>query len=464
MCLLAAGCIDPSDDRGSEAAPIVGGSVDTGDPAVAYLSISTTAGGYACSGTLITPRVVLTAAHCLDGDGTTNAVEVYFGSTVVGTDSAFIERIDAETWGFFSGWDLSYGDVALVLLERNSQVTPRPINQTPLSSYVGQPYRMVGWGQTGGGGGAGTKRTVTTTLSGFSGNYVLRYGTASANTCQGDSGGPGFMTINGQEVVAGITSYGTGGDCYSTSGATHVYQFRGWIDDWIATNDVATPPTASFVRPAAGARLGPSFVAEVAADDNREVTRVELYVDGELNATVSSRPYVFNVNAAGDGPLTLQARAYDARGDFGTATVNVDIVSSCQGGETCPDGLDCIDGQCRPAEPGGLGEPCADGGDCSSGLCATSGDQQFCTESCDVAAADCPDQYVCEPAAAGGFCFPADGGGGGGDGSGCATGPGGRSPWTALLLVVAALMLTCRRRRRRCGRTACSSPTTAPDR
>src|SRR4051812_725642 len=58
---------DPSVDDveelegGSEEAPIIGGSKATGYPEAALIDMN----GSACSGTLITPRVVLTAGHCI---------------------------------------------------------------------------------------------------------------------------------------------------------------------------------------------------------------------------------------------------------------------------------------------------------------------------------------------------------------------------------------------------------------
>ena len=62
VSLLAACMAGPFDAEQQDQA-IVGGSLDTGDPEVALLYAGFgDAGGYICSGTLISPRVILTAA------------------------------------------------------------------------------------------------------------------------------------------------------------------------------------------------------------------------------------------------------------------------------------------------------------------------------------------------------------------------------------------------------------------
>jgi hypothetical protein len=40
---------------------------------------------------------------------------------------------------------------------------------------------------------------------------LMSFSGQPGGTCQGDSGGPGLVTVNGQEYVAGVTSYGAPG-------------------------------------------------------------------------------------------------------------------------------------------------------------------------------------------------------------------------------------------------------------
>jgi chitinase len=78
-----------------------------------------------------------------------------------------------------------------------------------------------------------------------------------------------------------------------------------------------TAPAAFIATPVGGSILNGSAAVSVAASDNVAVTRVELYLDNALLATVTAAPYSFSWNTAkvANGNYTLLAKAYDAAGN-----------------------------------------------------------------------------------------------------------------------------------------------------
>src|SRR5687767_731349 len=136
LATLAACAADPIDDEalGLDSAEIIGGSVTSEYPAVPLLTVGWPGEGGNCSGTLVSPRVILTAAHCLDNGGPATSVKAYFGSTVTGGDSSFVEEIEGEDWIFVDDWSLSAGDFGLILLAHDASVEPMAYNTTALSS------------------------------------------------------------------------------------------------------------------------------------------------------------------------------------------------------------------------------------------------------------------------------------------------------------------------------------------
>jgi hypothetical protein len=74
---------DEKPDIAAAQQPLIGGTVDTEDPGV--VALTTISGNTSfCTGTLISPSVILTAAHCIDDLGSEPNAKIYFGSDIAG--------------------------------------------------------------------------------------------------------------------------------------------------------------------------------------------------------------------------------------------------------------------------------------------------------------------------------------------------------------------------------------------
>lgn len=162
--------------------PIVGGADDAGDPAVVAIAI----GGGQCSGVVVAPRVVVTAAHCIaTGPGT----------VAVGSDTANVVAVWVDR--YYTG-DVDH-DLAALRLDRDATVTPLAIAAPVLGSV-----RLIGFGATAPNGPRGTRHAVATQIIEVDPRRA-RAGGEGATTCTGDSGG---AAVDDSGALVGVITAG----------------------------------------------------------------------------------------------------------------------------------------------------------------------------------------------------------------------------------------------------------------
>jgi len=91
-------------------------------------------------------------------------------------------------------------------------------------------------------------------------------------------------------------------------------------------NDTIAPVVA-IAAPVNNSTAGGSVSVSANASDNVGVTKVEFYLNGALQSTITSAPFSFTWNtlAAANGAYTICAKAYDAAGNVGQSA-NVSVI------------------------------------------------------------------------------------------------------------------------------------------
>lgn len=193
---------------------VVGG--ETADACEWPSTVSVNAWG-SCTGTLIHPRVVTTAAHCIEDGKST----IYFGANR-STPGAFSLEARCEVGAEGSKGANTSRDWAYCILPEDERVAKIPVTP-PLVGCEADKYLkpgleawVVGFGTTSMlGSGAGTKRQVSVMINALNkaAQGTIDVGDAEQGACHGDSGGPLYVHLKDGEHDWGYRVVG------STSGA-----------------------------------------------------------------------------------------------------------------------------------------------------------------------------------------------------------------------------------------------------
>ena len=218
-----------------------GGAPSTEGVARAVVTIVGSRGNF-CTGALIAPKLVLSAAHCVQPGADYKIVEY-------GADRQPTLQ-DVKTVAIHPGFNMqamsghrATADVALLQLTVPPKgKTPAALGMPNIPIMIGGRFTVAGIGVTvrGDGRSGGTIRVAGLVATGKPGTLQIRLvdpvgqGTREGlGACTGDSGAPVFEDRQAGPVIVGVVSWSTGPNgaagCGGMTGVTPLTLYRDWI-------------------------------------------------------------------------------------------------------------------------------------------------------------------------------------------------------------------------------------------